>query len=78
VRPGVYKCAACRKQFTVTVGTIFEGSKVGLDKWLYAIHLMCASERGVSAHQLHRELDVQIREAALKMSEGKRLYYAAK
>lgn len=65
VRRGVYKCAACRRQFTVTVGTIFEGSKVGLDKWLYAIHLMCASEQGVSAHQLHRQLDVQYKTARL-------------
>lgn len=63
VRPGVYKCATCRKQFTVTVGTIFEGSKVGLHKWLYAIHLMCASKKGMSAHQLHRDLGVQYKTA---------------
>src|SRR5687768_15805657 len=47
VRPGVYKCSACRKQFTVTVRTIFEGSKIPLNHWLHAIHLMCASKKGV-------------------------------
>ena len=63
VRPGVYKCAACRKQFTVTVGTIFESSRVPLNKWLYAIHLMCSSKKGVSAKQLERDLEVQYKTA---------------
>lgn len=62
-RPGLYKCADCRKQFTVTVGTIFEGTKVGLHKWLRAIYLMCASKKGVSANQLCRELGVQYKTA---------------
>ncbi len=52
------KCKQCRRQFTVTVGTIFEDSKIPLTKWIVAIHLMCASKKGVSAHQLHRMLDV--------------------
>jgi transposase-like protein len=56
VRKGVYKCASCRKQFTVTVGTIFEDSKIPLHKWLLAIHLMCSSKKGISAHQLWRNL----------------------
>lgn len=63
VRPGVYKCKACRKQFTVTVGTIFEGSRIPLHKWLMAIHMMCSSKKGISAHQLHRMLDITYKSA---------------
>jgi len=58
VRKGVYKCKACQKQFTVTIGTVFEGSHIPLHKWLMAIHLVCASKKGMSAHQLHRMLDI--------------------
>jgi hypothetical protein len=49
---GLYQCGACRKQFSVTVGTIFQDSNVPLHKWLRAIYLVCSSERGVSAVQL--------------------------
>jgi transposase-like protein len=81
-RPGLYKCTAypCRKQFTVTVGTVFERSKIPLNKWLIAVHLMCASKKGVSAHQLHRMLGVtyktawfmshRIREAMTEAPDG--------
>jgi transposase-like protein len=62
-RKGVYKCRACRKQFTVTVGTIFEDSHIPLSKWLLAIHLLCASKKGMSAHQLHRMLGVTYKSA---------------
>jgi transposase-like protein len=62
-REGLYKCKSCRKQFTVTVGTIFEDSHIPLGKWLVAIYLMCASKKGVSAHQLHRMLKVQYKSA---------------
>ena len=55
-RPGVYKCRACRKQFSATVGTLFERSKIPLSKWLLATHLMTASKKGMSAHQLYRML----------------------
>jgi hypothetical protein len=55
-RKGLYKCAGCRQPFTVTVGTIFEDSKIPLHKWLLAIHLMCSSKKGISAHQLWRNL----------------------
>lgn len=55
-RIGLYQCRGCRKQFTVTVGTIFEDSHIPLHKWLFAIHLMCSSKKGVSALQLQREL----------------------
>jgi len=64
-RKGLYKCRAkgCRKQFTVTVGTIFEDSHIPLRKWLMAIHLMCASKKGMSAHQLHRMMGVTYKTA---------------
>ncbi len=58
-RHGLKKCGACKKQFTVRVGTIFEGSHAPLHKWLQAIHLMCSSKKGMSSHQLHRVLEVQ-------------------
>jgi transposase-like protein len=57
-RPGLYQCNAkeCRKQFTVTVGTLFERSHIPLTKWLTAAFLICASKKGMSAHQMHRML----------------------
>jgi transposase-like protein len=55
-RPGVYQCNACREQFTVTVGSVMERSKVPLHKWVMAMHLMGASKKGMSAHQLYRML----------------------
>lgn len=63
VRKGVYKCKACRKQFTVTVGTIFEDSHIPLHKWLLAIQLLCSSKKGMSAHQLHRMLKITYKSA---------------
>jgi transposase-like protein len=57
-RPGLYYCGECKKQFTVTVGTIFERSKVPLSKWWFAIHLLAAGKKGISAHQLHRMIGV--------------------
>jgi transposase-like protein len=57
-RSGLHYCGDCKKQFTVTVGTIFERSKVPLSKWWMAIHLMASSKKGMSAHQLHRMLGV--------------------
>jgi len=63
VRNGVYKCKACRKQFTVTVGTIFEGGHIKLADWLIAIYLMCSSKKGISAHQLHRTLGITYKTA---------------
>lgn len=62
-RPGVYKCRSCRKPFSVTVGTLFERSHIPLTKWLLATHLMAASKKGISAHQLHRLLDVTYKSA---------------
>jgi transposase-like protein len=63
VRLGVYKCADCREQFTVTVNSIFEDSHIPLNKWLLAIHLLCATKKGMSAHQLHRMLGVTYKSA---------------
>ena len=62
-RPGLLFCGDCRKQFSVTVGTVFERSKVPLSKWLYACHLMCASKKAVSSKQLERMLGVTYKTA---------------
>ena len=62
-RPGLYKCRSCRKPFSVTVGTVFERSKVPLNKWVLATHLMSASKKGMSAHQMHRMLGVTYKTA---------------
>lgn len=57
-RHGLKKCGHCRKQFTVRVGTVFESSHIPLHKWMQAAHLLCASKKGISSHQLHRVLGV--------------------
>lgn len=62
-RPGVYKCRECRKPFSVTVGTVFERSKIPLNKWVLATHLLASSKKGMSAHQLHRMLGVTYKTA---------------
>lgn len=62
-RPGLYYCNACKGQFTVTVGTVFERSKIALNEWVLASHLMAASKKGISAHQLHRMLGVTYKTA---------------
>jgi len=81
-RPGKYRCAAkeCRADFSVTVGTVFERSKIPLHKWLLASFLLCSSKKGMSSHQLHRVLGVtyktawfmthRIREAMTTKHEG--------
>lgn len=63
VRHGLWRCKACRGQFTVRKGTIFEESHIPLHKWLQAIHLMVSSKKGVSSHQLHRVLDITYKSA---------------
>lgn len=62
-RSGLYYCAACNGQFTVTVGTVMERSKIPLSKWLLAMHLMAASKKGMSALQLQRMLGVTYKSA---------------
>ena len=55
-RPGCFQCNNCREQFTVTVGTVMERSKIPLSKWVLAAQLMASSKKSMSAHQLHRML----------------------
>ena len=62
-RIGVYKCYACRKPFTVKVGTIFESSHIKLHVWLQAMHLLCSSKKGMSTHQLSRILGITLQTA---------------
>src|SRR6202171_2630427 len=66
-RPGLYQCSQCREQFTVTVKTVFERSKIPLTKWLAALFLLTASKKGVSAHQIHRSLDISYKSAWFMM-----------
>jgi transposase-like protein len=62
-RPGLCKCYACRKPFTVRKGTIFESSHLPLHLWLQVIHLMCASKKGISTRQIQRMLDCSMKTA---------------
>lgn len=66
-RKGLYQCNECRQQFTVTVKTVFERSKIPLNKWLAATFLMTSSKKGVSAHQIHRTLGVTYKTAWFMM-----------
>lgn len=62
-RPGLYKCYACKKPFTVRMGTIFESSHLPLHLWLQIIHLMCASKKGLSTNQIQRMLRCSMKTA---------------
>ena len=62
-RPGLFNCRDCRQQFSVTIGTVFERSHIPLHKWMLANHLMNASKKGISAHQLHRMLHMSYKSA---------------
>ena len=73
-RKGLWKCKGCKKQFTVTVGTVFEDSHIPLHKWLFAIHLLTSSKKGMSAHQLMRNLDIKQYKSAWFMAH--RIRYA--
>jgi len=66
-RAGVYQCNQCRKQFSVTVGTLFERSHIPLNKWLMASFLICSGKKGISAHQMHRMLDITYKSAWFMM-----------
>ena len=59
----IFKCKTCKRQFSVTVGTIFEDSHIPLRTWLHVIYLMCASKKGMSAHQIHRQFGVTYKSA---------------
>ncbi len=62
-RPGLIHCNDCEKPFTVTVDTVMERSKIPLAKWVLGFHLMAASKKGVSSHQLHRMLGITYKSA---------------
>jgi transposase-like protein len=62
-RKGLYKCYACRKPFTVRMGTLFESSHLPLHIWLQAIYLVAGSKKGISSNQLHRILGVTLKTA---------------
>jgi transposase-like protein len=66
-RPGLYYCNECKSQFTVTVGTVLERSKVPLTKWLMAAHMFNSGKNGVSAHEIHRTLAVSYKTAWFMM-----------
>jgi transposase-like protein len=66
-RPGLYYCHECKGQFTVTVGTVLERSKIPLTKWLMAAHLFNSGKNGVSAHEIHRQLKVTYKTAWFMM-----------
>src|SRR3984885_1910948 len=62
-RAGLLYCNDCKGQFTVTVGTVFERSKIPLTKWWMATFLLCSSKKGISSHQIHRTLGVTYKTA---------------
>lgn len=64
-RPGKYRCAEkeCRKDFTATIGTLFERSHIPLAVWFKAVFLLCSSKKGMSANQLHRILGITYKSA---------------
>jgi len=62
-RKGLYNCKECREQFSVTVGSVFEHSKIALNRWMFATYLLTSSKKGMSAHQLHRMLGVTYKTA---------------
>ena len=62
-RMGLRRCGPCKRQFTVTVGTVFESSHVALNLWLQAVYLLCSSKKGISSLQLQRILGVQYKTA---------------
>ena len=66
-RPGLYYCNECDGQFTVTVGTVLERSKIPLTKWLMAAHMLQSGKNGVSAHEIHRNLKVTYKTAWFMM-----------
>jgi len=66
-RAGLIQCNSCLKNFTVTVGTVFERSKVPLNKWMLATYLLASSKKGISAHQMHRILGVTYKTAWFMM-----------
>jgi transposase-like protein len=62
-RPGLRRCLPCKRQFTVTVGTVFQSSHIPMHKWLQAVYLLSSSKKGMSSHQLMRTLEVTYKTA---------------
>lgn len=62
-RIGLWRCGPCKRQFRVTVGTVFESAHVPLNLWFQAMHLLCSSKKGMSSHQIHRVLGVTYKTA---------------
>lgn len=62
---GLYKCKDCRERFTVTVGTMFEGSHIPLQKWFIAIYVFLAHKKGISSTQLHKDIAVTQKTACI-------------
>ncbi|MDO8684159.1 MAG: IS1595 family transposase [Armatimonadota bacterium] len=73
VRDGLLQCRKCRTQFTVTVGTVMQGSHITLRQWVQAFHLMCSSKKGISALQLQRNLGLGSYRSAWHLSHRIRL-----
>lgn len=63
MRPGMYCCAACRKTFTATIGTVLEATHIPISKWLMAIFILCSAKKSISANQLHRMMGVTYKTA---------------
>ena len=62
-REGLYYCNACKKQFSVTVGTVMEDSHIPLHKWVYAYRVFLSAKNGISAHEMHRTIGVSYKSA---------------
>lgn len=63
IRVGLWRCGDCKKQFTVKIGTVFEHARIPLHKMLQAVYLVTSSKKGISAHQLHRTLEITYKSA---------------
>lgn len=74
-RKGLWKCSGCRRQFTVTVGTILENSKIPLHKWLIGVYFICQDRNGVSFRTLHSEMGITLKSA---YAMERRIRYAQK
>ena len=72
-RPGLYECRSCKKQFTVTVGTVMQDSHIPLSKWVMAFYLICSHRKGISARQLQHDLKLGSYRSAWHMCHRIRL-----
>lgn len=71
---GLYKCASCLKRYTVTVGTVFEASHIGLRKWFITIYIFSTNKKGISSHQLAQDLGITQKTAWYMLSRIRTLY----